>query len=106
MSRLKTVPDWPVGTAVKMIDCAEADDNQGRIWKTRSEAWLLGGHTPVVMLEGKTGCFDANRLQKVSVQSEPFAGINSGERCISCGMDWPGHKQDCKADPKWQDGRE
>ena len=28
---------------------------EGRPSRTRSEAWLLGGHTPVVMVEGYAG---------------------------------------------------
>lgn len=28
---------------------------EGRSSRTRSEAWLLGGHTPVVMVEGYAG---------------------------------------------------
>lgn len=29
--------------------------DEGRESRTRSEAWLLGGHTPVVMVEGYAG---------------------------------------------------
>ena len=27
-----------------------------KLSRIRSEAWLLGGHTPVVMIDGDTGC--------------------------------------------------
>ena len=32
-----------------------AREGEGRKSVTRSEAWLLGGHTPVVMVEGYPG---------------------------------------------------
>lgn len=34
--------------------------------KTRSYAELLGGHTPVIWLEGITGCYDLTRVRVAS----------------------------------------
>lgn len=31
--------------------------------KTRSEAWLVGGHTPVVLLDGISGGYDLSRVR-------------------------------------------
>lgn len=57
------LPDWPVGTEVRMVNCYEASKYEGRIWKTRSEPWVLSGHTPVVMLEDYRGCFACEFLE-------------------------------------------
>lgn len=43
----------PVGTPVLYWPGDRRDE--GRKSATRSEAWLLGGHTPVVMVEGYAG---------------------------------------------------
>ena len=43
----------PVGTPVLYWPGTREGD--GRESVTRSEAWLLGGHTPVVMVEGYAG---------------------------------------------------
>lgn len=43
----------PVGTPVLYWPCPR--ENEGRESVTRSEAWLLGGHTPVVLVEGYAG---------------------------------------------------
>jgi hypothetical protein len=43
----------PEGTAVLYWPGERA--GEGRTSRTRSEAWLLGGHTPVVMVEGYAG---------------------------------------------------
>lgn len=33
--------------------------------KTRSEAYVLGGHTAVIMVDGITGCYDLSRVRSV-----------------------------------------
>lgn len=43
----------PVGTPVLYWPADRSDE--GRKSVTRSAAWLLGGHTPVVMVEGYAG---------------------------------------------------
>lgn len=43
----------PIGTPV--LYWPGERTGEGRKSKTRSEAWLLGGHTPVVMVEGYPG---------------------------------------------------
>lgn len=43
----------PVGTHV--LYWPGAREGEGRKSITRSKAWLLGGHTPVVMVEGYAG---------------------------------------------------
>ena len=43
----------PIGTPV--LSWPGVREGEGRKSKTRSEAWMLGGHTPVVMVEGYSG---------------------------------------------------
>lgn len=42
--------------------------DDGKLWqtKTRSEAWVLGDHTAVVMLEGKSGGYLLERVRPCS----------------------------------------
>jgi hypothetical protein len=59
MNPEQVVAEWnasyPVGTPVvyQPIQGGCAHDNAQTA--TRSEAWVLGGHTPVVMVEGRAG---------------------------------------------------
>ena len=64
--RVGQLPTWPVGTAVKMVNCLEAENRKDQVFITNSEPWMLSGHTPVVMLEGYRGCFGTNFLQVVN----------------------------------------
>lgn len=51
----------PVGAAV------EVRLDGGQPWRTttRSEAWALGGHTAVVMLTGRAGCYELGRVMAI-----------------------------------------
>jgi hypothetical protein len=59
MEPQEVVEDWnasyPIGTPVvyQPVKGDPARDNKQT--KTRSSAWVLGGHTPVVMVEGIAG---------------------------------------------------
>jgi hypothetical protein len=59
----------PIGTEVIQV----LDDGTERRTTTRSEAWMLGGHTPVVMLTGVSGCYALNRV-KIDPLSPDAAG--------------------------------
>jgi hypothetical protein len=50
--------------AVDIGDVALYRNDDGKIFKTRtrSKAAVLGGHTPVVWLEGKSGCVALERV--------------------------------------------
>lgn len=49
----------PPGTPVQVLR-----DNGNRLrTKTRSNAWALGGHTPVVQIEGISGCYLLDRVE-------------------------------------------
>ena len=56
-----------IGVLVKLDD--------GKLWhtKTRSEAWELGGGQPVVMLEGRAGGYDLNRVTLMERQDTVLA---------------------------------
>lgn len=41
------------------------DSGEKKTTKTRSEAWLMGGHTAVIMLEGISGCYALERVLPV-----------------------------------------
>lgn len=59
-------PDWPVGTIVKMVGCAEADLDKykEKTFRTRSETYEMCGSS-VVMLVNVRGCFGTKFLQVV-----------------------------------------
>jgi hypothetical protein len=65
--------DWnmrnPIGTIVNFHPVIGRPEF--RVRKTRSEAWVLSGHTIVVQLEGESGC--------VAVEA---CGIYAGERLL------------------------
>ncbi len=49
---------FPIGTPVKV----RRDDGSELATKTRSEAWVLGGHTAVVKVDGFTGGYLLERV--------------------------------------------
>ncbi len=61
----KMVDDWnrfyPPGTKV----IVRKDGGQMAETETKSEAWLLGGHTAVVMVKGISGSYDLSRVEPV-----------------------------------------
>lgn len=67
-----------IGTKVRMVNCAEAELNQVKVFLTRSEPWDLCG-TQVVLLEGKSGGFDIKCLEVVKENIGDFR-----ECIVSC----------------------
>lgn len=61
----QAVDDWnakhPPGTQVNV----RMDNGSTRETKTRSEAWLLGGHTAVILMEGISGGYSLDRVTAV-----------------------------------------
>jgi hypothetical protein len=55
-----------------MVNCAEARTYPDRVWKTRSEPYIVCG-SEVVLLEGKTGGFATKCLKVVS--DEPLVSL-------------------------------
>ncbi len=48
----------PVGTEVRVV----LDDHTLHVNVTKSEAYMLGGHTPVVHVGGISGCYMLSRV--------------------------------------------
>ena len=55
---------YPVGTEVIVTK----DDGSEFHTKTSSESWMLGGHTPVILVEGISGCYALERIRKEKVK--------------------------------------
>jgi hypothetical protein len=64
-SQHRATHDWntayPIGTAVTV----RKDDGSTVTTKTQSAAWVLGGHTAVINLEGITGAYLLSRVKPV-----------------------------------------
>lgn len=63
----KWVNDWnskyPVGKPVEVT----LDDGSIKETKTASEAWVMGGHTGVIKLEGISGGYALSRVRPLSI---------------------------------------
>lgn len=62
----RNVEDWnkrnPVGTEVIVIE----DDRHETWTSTVSVAWLLGGHTAVIALADRSGCYRLGRVRRAN----------------------------------------
>lgn len=81
----KKVDEWnakyPVGTTVDVYLCARPlEDLKGR-FKTRSEAWAMGGHTAVVMIEGVFGAWELEAMKPIVPQ---YSASTSDTWCEPC----------------------
>jgi hypothetical protein len=54
----------PVGTEVRYWRMGKEGEPTGT-GKTRSEAWLMGGHTAVVLIEGTSGAIALTHVEVV-----------------------------------------
>lgn len=65
------VNDWnekyPVGTPVRVM----RDMGDTLTTKTSSEAWLLGGHTAVIQVEGISGSYALDRVTATEANNAP-----------------------------------
>lgn len=59
---------YPVGTPVRAWPGVKGD-HTGTDTKTRSEAYVLSGHTPVVFVEGHSGCIALTHIQPLESAS-------------------------------------
>jgi len=66
LAEARAARDWnesvPVGSVVVMT----LDDGSEHAATAMSEAWLLGGHTAVVMVSGIGGAYRLSRCRKAS----------------------------------------
>ena len=51
----------PIGTSVAV----KMDDDSTCLTKTRSEAWLMGGHTAMICVDGISGGYMLERVRPV-----------------------------------------
>lgn len=56
------VQDWNARVFVGHPCHVTRDDGSSFFTRTRSEAWLLGDRTPVVQVEGISGCYALSRV--------------------------------------------
>jgi hypothetical protein len=61
-SKKQMVYDWNENYRVGQRVSVRKDDKSTVETVTRSPATLLGGHTPVIWLEGITGCYALDRV--------------------------------------------
>jgi hypothetical protein len=61
--QLRAVHAWNKKHAVNTPVIVALDSGEEKKTTTASEAWLLGGHTAVVMLEGVSGCYALAKVQ-------------------------------------------
>ena len=59
--------DHPIGTPVRFWPGVRS--GEGRPSRTRSQAQILSGHTPVVWVEGYAGCIALTHVEPVEVAS-------------------------------------
>lgn len=70
--------DMEIGDLVDVrLDCGEIKRT-----KTRSAAHLLGGHTPVVWLEGISGCYGLDRVTAVFVECGACSAAGWADRAV------------------------
>lgn len=79
-----TTSEIPVGTPVRYWPGAR--EGKGRESVTRSDVWSLGGHTPVVLVEGYAGGIALTHVEIIHLT------------CESCGDDFPADELGCGCD--------
>lgn len=62
--------DCPIGTFVQRFALMKPRREPQGMHRTTSTAWLLGGHTAVVMLENFSGCVALDALELVEQEDE------------------------------------
>ena len=58
----KIVEEWNKNYKIGIDVEVMKDDSSTIFTKTRSLAWVLGGHTPVILLEGMSGGYALERV--------------------------------------------
>jgi len=65
--------EHPVGTWVRYWPILPPGPGSVPIFtRTRSRAWVLGGHTPVVQVEHASGCVALSHLEIVQTSGNPL----------------------------------
>jgi hypothetical protein len=61
----RQIERWNSRVAVGTKICVRLDSGEARITTTRSEAYILSGHSAVIMLDGISGCYSLDRVVAV-----------------------------------------
>ena len=61
--QLRAVHAWNKTHAEGTKVIVTLDSGDKKETNTTSEAWLLGGHSAVVMLDGVSGCYSLNKVK-------------------------------------------
>ena len=56
---------YPVGTLVRYWKGAGGEHNSSGVTRTVTRASVLSGHTPVVWVEGETGCISLTQVAPI-----------------------------------------
>jgi hypothetical protein len=59
------VNDWNKKHAEGIAVKVKKDNGVEAFTVTTSKAWMLGGHTPVIMLRGISGCYALERVTPI-----------------------------------------
>jgi hypothetical protein len=68
MQQLRSVNAWNAKVGVGDRVVVTKDDKSEFETVTKSEAWMLGGHTAVVMVEGISGGYMLSRVRAVELK--------------------------------------
>lgn len=60
---VKQVEEWNAAHAIGTDVIVTKDLGEQFPTKTRSPAWVLSGHTPVIMVNGISGCYLLDRVR-------------------------------------------
>jgi len=62
------VDDWNMRHAVGAAVIVKLDSGETETTTTRSTAWVLSGHSAVILLTGITGCYRLDRIKPARSQ--------------------------------------
>lgn len=63
----RQVDEWNAQHEIGTTVIVRRDSGQEVRTETRSQAWVLSGHTAVIMLNGISGCYSLDRVRPVAV---------------------------------------
>lgn len=63
----RQVDDWNAHHQLGTEVIVRRDSGQEVQTKTRSQAWVLSGHSAVIMVDGISGCYSLDRVRPVAL---------------------------------------
>lgn len=82
----KLVDDWNAKFLIGQQLEVKLDSGVVFETKTTSMAWLMGGHTAVIKLNGISGGYSLERVKAVKFCSHPGCRYPDGKPCHGCGV--------------------